>query len=253
MAILFSGDFHAGAREELSLITKDSLISKFGRELFDEIKYHIILGDGGFLWPNNEKNDAYNYRTLGLRPFPILCVIGNHEPMLGRKDLQEIDLGLGNTVYQINDKPLTAYLKRGEIYNIDGFKFLVLGGALSIDKAFRTPNRSWWKEEYWTEQEKEDLLSLLKQDNEFDYVLSHTGPGVINMRVFKGFLGSHTDKLVDEVALFNNTIDSMITCKQWFCGHWHEDRYYYNKEIKRGYQYLYNTAAILKADEIIIR
>jgi hypothetical protein len=51
---------------------------------------------------------------LACRPFPVLCVIGNHEPILGMSGLTETDIGIGGTVYQINADPFVAYLKRGK-------------------------------------------------------------------------------------------------------------------------------------------
>lgn len=253
MAILFSGDFHANSQRELSKITKKEIIARFGKELFAGIKYHVILGDGGFLWPGNERGDKYNYLTLAFRPFPVLCVIGNHEPILGRTDLHEVDIGIGDTVYQINEIPFVAYLKRGKIYKMDNREFLVLGGALSIDKFLRTPDKNWWKQEYWSEEEKEAVLHLLDNRNTFDYVLSHTGPERINKLLFAGMLGKYAQKFTDDVGVLNDTIDGKVNCGQWFCGHWHRDNYYYDETLKRGYQYLYDKLALLKEDEILIR
>jgi hypothetical protein len=217
MSILFSGDFHSNALGELSTITKRTLLISYGKKVFDTITYHIILGDGGFLWPGNQQTDAYNFKTLSQRPFPVLCVIGNHEPMLGMMDdLEETDIGIGERVYRINTNPFVAYLKRGKVYTIDGFKFLVLGGALSVDKDRRRPGISWWENEYWTEDEKEDLFKLLRRDSSFDFVLTHTGPNSINKKVFQHD-AIFTDKFFDKVADFNDTIDDMIFCKKWWC------------------------------------
>ena len=245
MSILFSGDFHASERQELSIITKNILINKYGQERFNAIRYHIILGDGGFMWHGNHKADIYNYETLAHRSFPILCVIGNHEPILGMKDLNEIDIGIGETVYKINDEPFNAYLKRGKIYTIDGIRFLVLGGALSIDKDRRTPDISWWKNEYWDEQEKRDVFNLLKSDNTFDFVLSHTGPDSINEYLFKKN-SNYYAKSKDEVAVLNDNIRKSIHFKEWWCGHWHDDIFYYDNKNQHGYQYLYKTTKIIE-------
>jgi hypothetical protein len=244
MSILFSGDFHANSVGELSLITQKSLIKKYGREKYDGIRYHIILGDGGFMWPGNRKTDLFNYQTLARRPFPILCVIGNHEPILGMKNIPEADMGIGETVYQIQDNPFAAYLKRGKVYTIDGFKFLALGGALSIDKDYRKPDITWWKNEYWSEQEKQDVLQLLETENVFDCVISHTGPNRINKMLFQS--PAHSPKIMqDEVARLNDQINARIQNGNWWCGHWHEDIYHYDSNASRGYQYLYRTTKIL--------
>ena len=245
MSILFSGDFHANAVNELSSITKDALLKKYGQERYDGINYHIILGDGGFMWPGNRKADLYNYKVLACRPFPVLCVIGNHEPILGMSDVPQTDIGIGETVYQINDKPFTAYLKRGKVYTIDRVKFLVLGGALSIDKDIRTPNESWWEKEYWTEQEKQDVLKLLETENKFDCVVSHTGPNHINRLMFIDFKLISSDKYRDKTAFLNDDIHDRIQFRKWLCGHWHKDEYYFDKKKNHEYQYLYRTTKII--------
>jgi hypothetical protein len=253
VSILFSGDFHANAVQELSVISKKNLEKKYGQETYNSIRYHIILGDGGFLWPGNQKTDHFNYKALALRPFPVLCVIGNHEPVLGMIDnLAETDIGIGETVYQIHDNPLVAYLKRGKVYTIDGFKFLVLGGALSIDRMYRKPGKSWWKGEYWSEEEKRDLFTLLKTENVFDCVVSHTGPQHINNMLF-GNGGFAPEKFFDEVAVLNDQINERIQFGKWWCGHWHCDVHIDDRDAGREYQYLYRTTKILdKADNHIV-
>jgi len=246
MSILISGDFHASARDEIDLIYKEFLMQKYGQEKYGRIKYHIILGDGGFMWPHNSERDAQNYKILAQRHFPILCVVGNHEPIYGMKNIPEADIGIGETVRKINAKPFTAYLKRGKAYTIDGIKFLVLGGALSIDRYDRVPNKTWWELEYWTEQEKQDVFKLLETDNHFDFVISHTGPNRINRKVFEDNHWICTDKYRDKVARLNDEIHDRIQFHEWWCGHFHEDEYWFSETEKHGYQYLYRTTRILE-------
>ena len=134
MAILLSGDFHANVKNEIEFISESVLLKKFKENLYEKINYQIMLGDTGFLWPGNEEAEAKNYNELAKRPFPVLYVAGNHEPVLGRSDLPEVDIGIGEKAVLVNkEKPFIAYLKRGKIYTIENYKFLVLGGALSID------------------------------------------------------------------------------------------------------------------------
>jgi len=243
MSILLSGDFHSNAAGELSILTEECLLAKYGKKKYKTINYHIILGDGGFLWPGNNRTDAANYSAFAWRPFPVLSVIGNHEPMLGMK-LPEADIGIGETVYLVNKDPLVAYLKRGRLYLIDGIKFLVMGGALSIDQEYRIPGRSWWKEEYWSAREEAELFEMLAAGSDFDYVLTHTGPDSVNQKLFSG-LFIVSAKFKDEVAILNDTVDSRIKCRGWYCGHWHEDQIYYDSIKNRFYQYLYRDTELL--------
>ena len=247
--ILLSGDFHNNSDKEIVSVIKTELINKYGQDKYDSINYHIILGDAGFLWEGYFKEEAFNYKILNERPFPVLCVFGNHDPVLARNDLLEIDIGIGENVIVVKkEKPLIAYLKRGRVYTIENTKFLVLGGALSIDKEFRLPYISWWKEEYWSDLEKMNLFNLLKKDNNFDYVLAHTGPSRMNdvlleqsrNRVF-------FPPVFDEVAVLNEKIDGLITC-----GHMHKDKYCYCENLKRGYYYLYRKTALMTSSEISV-
>ena len=247
MSILLSGDFHANAKGELSFVTKKNLLRRFGERKYASIKYHVILGDGGFLWPGNEKTDEYNLKVLAHREFPVLCVVGNHDPILGRDDLQEVDVGLGDAVYQV--APNVYYLKRGKVYDVDGFKFLVLGGALSVDRSYRVPGESWWPREYWSEEEKNDVLELVEHDDTFDYVLSHTGPHRVNVKIFERTFGESSPdakKFTDEVALLNDMIDARIKHRGWWCGHWHVDKYYYDVDKDVYYNYLYEVPVVIE-------
>ena len=113
MSILFSGDFHANENNEMLAITKKALIKKYGTEKYRDIKYHIILGDGGFPLSVNDINEAKIHAGLDQRPFPILCVIGNHDPILGLDCVPEADIGIGENVQVIKRaNPFIAYLKR---------------------------------------------------------------------------------------------------------------------------------------------
>ena len=160
--------------------------------------------------------------------------------------LPEADIGLGETVYQIHAKPFVAYLKRGKIYSIEGFKMLVLGGALSIDKMYRKPNISWWENEYWSEQEKNNLFNLIKTENNFDFVISHTGPQHIN-NILCRYWNFNPAKFKDEVAILNDEIHDKINFKQWYCGHWHMDGSYYDSKNKREYHYLWKKTVVILA------
>jgi hypothetical protein len=169
--------------------------------------------------------------------------------VLGIKNLPELDIGIGEKVIMVKERaPFIAYLKRGVAYNIDGHKFLALGGALSIDKDSRIPGIGWWENEMWSEKEKKDIFKLLKKKNEFDYVLSHTGTTRSNQMVKKWSL----PPLFDEVDILNEKIDGCISCKGWFCGHMHRDKYIYDRNLKRFYRYLYRKTALMDGDEILV-
>ena len=239
MSILISGSL-LSEENQLRLVTKKTLLKGYGSELFKSIKYHIIVGETDFMVPHEADMVKCNLDALSYRPFPVLCVMGNHTKNYDTSDMKEIDMGIGDTVYQIKDKPFVAYLKRGKVYNFDGYKCLVLGGAPS----FRLSNQNPFI--MWTEQEKSDLFHLLETDTAFDFVFSQVGPYQVNRRVYDL---SKPDSERDEVFFFNDTINDKIQFSKWICSHYFSDGFYCDEDTsrknKKFYQYLYETTRII--------
>ena len=73
----------------------------------------------------------------------------------------------------------------GEIYDIEGIKSFVFGGAESIDKAYRVPYESWWPEEIPSYKEfRKGLDSLEKSNWDIDLFLAHTCPADVSSSLF---------------------------------------------------------------------
>ena len=151
----------------------------------------------------------------------------------------------GNKVLKVSDN--VFYLKRGEIYCLEDKRFLVLGGAMSDDKAWRKPHESWWKQEEWSEGEKESCFSKIKENKKFDYVLSHTGPSKGIALTDDFFCNEENLKLLqrDSNVVFNDKIDSVIRYKKWFFGHWHSD-WGYEHYNESKYVPMYHLGIIIK-------
>ena len=67
------------------------------------------------------------------------------------------------------------HLKNGNIYNINGKSYFIMGGGFSIDKQRRTPGVTWWPEEMPNHEEyKLGIDSLNKVNHKVDYLLTHT-------------------------------------------------------------------------------
>jgi len=238
MSLLVSGTLSSENKKELQLVTKKTLINGYGSDIFNKINFHLIAGETDFMVPYYANIVKSNFDALSHRPFPILCVMGNNNKTYDVSGKQEIDIGIGETVYQIQDKPFVAYMKRGKVYTMDGFKFLVLGGAISFSFKKQEPCITW------TEQEKSDLLNLLENDTAFDFVLSQIGPYQVNSKVYDLF---PPDKEHDEVAFFNDTINEKIKFRKWICSHYFKDGFWCDKETdkEKAYQYLYESTRII--------
>jgi hypothetical protein len=70
--------------------------------------------------------------------------------------------------------PNVIYQPRGSTFtDSDGTRFLFVGGAPSIDQAFRTPGKSWWPEETITEEEHERAMAV---EDRVHVLVTHDAP-----------------------------------------------------------------------------
>lgn len=161
MSVYITGDIHADLENDNR------------REIFKSFKEDdilIVLGDFGYSWNLATEKiwQSYNW------PFTTVSVLGNHENYSRIYETYQKEEIFGDVAYKICDR--TYYLKNGGMYTIDGKKFFAFGGALSIDKAYRTPYLSWWPEEIPSNSEYLDAEKALKDNRyEFDYFITHTG------------------------------------------------------------------------------
>ena len=216
------------------------------------VDYHyittlIILGDFGLPWYDcsvdekgihpDDPTEKYLLKWYKSKPFKILAVMGNHDNYDMIANLPEVKM-FGNKVLKVCDN--VFYFKRGEVYTIEDKKFLVLGGAKSGDKAYRVPHESCWPQEEWNEAEKAACEKRIQEFGcHFDYVLSHTGTS-------KGIASFNTSfsSADDSTVVINDYIDSMISYKKWFFGHWHTDWGFENFENSK-FVPLYHRGIVL--------
>ena len=223
---------------------------------FNAITIAIVLGDFGLPWSSEcaidedgihptDHTDRYLLKWYNQKPFKILAVLGNHDNYDIIEKLPEVEM-FGAKVLKISDN--VFYLKRGEIYLIEDKRFLVLGGAMSDDKVWRKPHESWWEQEEWNEKEKNACFDKIKKiEAKFDYVLSHTGPSAGIAFTDDFFCNEENLKQLhrDSNVVFNDKIDSIISYKKWFFGHWHSD-WGYEHYDKSKYVPLYHEGIIIQ-------
>ena len=177
--------------------------------------YVIILGDFGFIW-DNDTDELYWRNWFNEQPFTVLFIDGNHENFnLLRKF--PASQWKGGKVRFIRDNLI--YLERGQVFEIDGFKFFTFGGATSIDKHRRVQNVSWWKQEVPSKREYNMGLENLRKHNfTVDYVLTHTCPTEIST-----LLGFNNKKILDPAQVMLDRFQGVLIFKKWFFGHFHMD------------------------------
>lgn len=126
--------------------------------LFDKAAEHrcdvlLQLGDFGY-WTHTTDGVRFVRRAEFLAKrarIPLVWVDGNHENLAQLRTLPPRGDGF------VELKPHVLHAPRGLRWRWAHTRFGALGGAFSIDHAWRTPGTSWWAEETITDEEVERL------------------------------------------------------------------------------------------------
>ena len=184
----------------------------------------IVLGDFGLPGFSKDK-DRFLMEHYARFKCKILFIDGNHEHFDKLSNYAVTQWNGGNVQFITKN---VIHLMRGEIYIIDGIKFLTCGGALSIDKYARTEHINWFKEEELNYQEFNHMIeNLSKHNNKVDFILTHTPPqNVVNM-MFPPY------KVIrDNTAIALDELEDRVEYKKWISGHLHMDKVLFdNKHI----------------------
>lgn len=185
----------------------------------------VILGDAGINYYLDYRDENLKYELDEL-PITLLCVHGNHEERPSEIDTYEETEWRGGIVYVEEEHPNILFAKDGEIYDFDGKKVVVIGGAYSVDKYYRLRNgMQWFDTEQPDEYIKQQVESKLdKVGWRVDYVFSHTTPLKYEPReVFLATIDQSTvDKSTEE---WLDTIEDRLDYEAWYCGHYHTEKH----------------------------
>lgn len=227
------GDLH-GSLEMKKLSNKNFPLA---REL-DKSDIMIPLGDAGFMWDDSAETKYWDDWAED-RPFSILAIKGNHEPY-NRINALPIEEWNGVRVRKV--RPHVAYIENGEIFNFNGLSFFCMGGARSVDKAYRTEGIDWFPEEIPSYQELDYAAKNLAAHNmSVDFILSHCGPtSLVKALMPNAFSENDIDPLM---SFFEKYIKANVNFQQWLCAHYHQDRTLMNK-----YHILYNDIIEIMPD-----
>lgn len=175
--------------------------------------YVIIAGDFGGLW----KDDSALIKYSEL-PFTILFADGNHEnfDLINSYPTSKWN---GGNVHII--APDIIHLMRGQVFEIEGKKIFIFGGATSRDKDSRLLNNlGWWKEETPTYEELSIALqNLSKHNNSVDYIITHACD---KKSLLCPPLSQYGYPCYQEHNILS-CIDDVAKYRRWFFGHYHMD------------------------------
>lgn len=223
--------------------------------------YVIILGDFGIIWEKDETtgNERYWLDWLENKPWTTLFIAGNHENYDRLEDYSKFPVEEWHGGMAQKIRPSVIHLCYGEIFDIDGYKFLNLEGAASHDiehgiidpsdyktredmKAacrrleakyggwrfarYRIKGESWWPQEIPNEIKRNNaLLNLSFVNNKVDFVLSHEGPASDVILLGQGYYKP------EEYSIWLENIRQTIDYKKWFFGHYHYTKRITDKEM----------------------
>lgn len=205
------GDIHG----DITQIMKENLI-KDGISI-SKNDVVIILGDFGVMFKDTEQHRlALDY--ISKLNYYVAFIDGNHENF-GYLNSLPIVTKWGNKVHKLNNR--CFHLMRGNIYKIEGNRYLCFGGAKSVDRDYRVLGETYWLEEEPSYDDTKRLAKSFGDIGSVDFVLTHTCSNrtLHNMRHIKPFEDSC--KTRDVLDTIEDKLNGLIFV--WFYGHFHVD------------------------------
>lgn len=208
----------------------------------------IILGDAGINY-HLDYRDTLLKEKLKELSITLFCVHGNHEERPQNIASYKTKIFYDGIVYYEEKYPNILFAKDGEIYNFNNLKTMPIGGAYSIDKAYRVLNGyPWYKDEQPSDEIKEHIRKVLENNgNKIDVILSHTCP--YKYMPFEAFLDGVDEVEVDKTTeLFLDEIEDTTDYQRWYCGHFHID-----KDIDKMEFMMYRIDPFMKKEKRLIK
>ena len=212
--IYVTGDCHGNFRRfqseyfpEQANMTKDDTV--------------IITGDFGGVWFGDSRDDE-TLDWLERLPFTLAFVCGNHEnyDALERYPVAEWH---GGKVHRV--RPHVLHLMRGQVFELESYRFFTMGGAKSHDTNHRINHISWWRQELPSDEEYSEALQNLERYNwQVDYIITHCAPTSIALM---GSRHNEADRLTD----FLQEVRERAKYHYWLFGHYHDNKAIDEKHI----------------------
>jgi len=183
----------------------------------------IILGDASINF-HGDYLDVRLKSVLEELPITLFCIHGNHEMRPESiQTYEEVEKFCG-IVYLEQAFPSLLFAKDGEIYDFEGRKCVVIGGAYSVDRAYRKEGVDWWADEQPSDWIKEYVEKRLEVAGWcVDVVLSHTCP--LKYLPLEALLPIYDRSRVDNTTEeWLDTVEDRLSYSNWYCGHFHTEK-----------------------------
>lgn len=205
--ILVLGDTHGSTQEAVFAVQNAAALN------IDTI---IQCGDFG-LWPGKGGMDYLDELNAELmdNDIHLVWVDGNHE------DFDQLERYVAhnpkNMWGQVFIRSNILYSPRGCKFKLEGKMFMTVGGAVSIDKAYRKQGVSWWPQEQLTDVELDYILAKHEASpGKIDYLFTHDCP---TNAPFRERLKNDPDSQVHRQRM--DRLGKAVKPGMWFHGHMH--------------------------------
>ena len=184
----------------------------------------IILGDAGINYYLNQQDKELK-DGIALLPITLFCIHGNHEERPNKIPSYTSIKWKNGVVYLEYEYPNILFAKDGEIYELEGTKTIVIGGAYSVDKAYRISTGMIW---YASEQPNDKIKKYIegqleKLDWSVDLVLSHTCPE--KFMPYETFFDVSDQSTIDHsTEKWLDTIENKLNYNYWLFAHFHTEK-----------------------------
>lgn len=178
--MLFIGDIHGDLKNYERLIHKYKSLNS------------IQVGDFGVGFPDYKSKPVYINNIFKDIPGTHRFIRGNHD-------------------HPESCMECHSYIPDGHIEN----NMMFIGGASSIDKAYRTEGRDWWRNEELSYSKLMQLLEVYEK-NKPEIMVTHDCPEFVTKKFGK--------ILYEEKSITRQAFDEFFKIhkpKYWIFGHWH--------------------------------
>lgn len=189
--VYITGDIHGEVARVREMVAKCDITP-------DDII--VLLGDVGMNYYGNKHGDRHRKKKLNGLGVQILCIHGNHEMRPGSLITYQEYQWHGGAVYAEEEFPNLLFAKDGEVYDLEGYRVIAIGGAYSVDKWYRLQrDLHWFPDEQPSDAIKARVEKTLDELGwQVDAVLTHTCPCRYIPR--EAFLGG-----IDQTTVDNST------------------------------------------------
>ncbi len=201
----------------------------------------IILGDAGFNYYDDDRDDKLKQEISALN-ITLFCLYGNKENRPQNVGTYGLRNFCGGQVYYEPRYPNILFAIDGEIYTFEGKKYMVVGGAHSVDKVrCLEEGLPFWEDEMPDAEVKARVEAGLSGENNCIYgMMTHTCP--IRYLPTEMFMSTRQNAVlkrkprkIKSKKLFKPDIDrsteewlgkleQQLDYEIWYCGHYHIDK-----------------------------